>query len=146
MQGDKLLPRGQNVVGGGVQLRAPDRRRGDGLVDARSHLGQSSAGQFGGHGVAVWRRPMSKDVDQFALHPGGFGMAEFDSGEFLEMLVQQPRVVDDSFENERFAQGNSGAVAAMNGARCQLRARHNVRLAGRMALRANGERRIANRG
>ena len=56
-------------------------------------------------------------------------MAELEAGEVFEMIVQQPGMVKRGLENQRFTPGNSRAVAAMNRARGQLRARHHIRLA-----------------
>ena len=55
MQGDKLLPRGQDVVGGSLRPRAPDRGGSDGLVNARRGLGQSPPAKFGDHGCPIRR-------------------------------------------------------------------------------------------
>src|SRR5262245_62338784 len=113
MQGDKLLPCGQDVLGCGVRLRAPDRGRGDGPADAAGDLAQAPAAELGGHGLAVRRSAVGDDVDQLALDPGRLGVPELHSCELLEMIVQQPRMVDGGLQDERLAPRNRGAVAAM---------------------------------
>src|SRR5262245_47551914 len=87
---------------------------------------------------------MSKNVDQLALHSGGLGMAELHPCKPLEVLVQEPGMVDDRLEDERLEPRNGGAVPAMNRAGRQLRARDDVGLVGRQG--ANGEWRVASSG
>jgi len=41
MQGKKLLPGVQNIVGRGERPDAPDRGRGDGALDARDEVGKT---------------------------------------------------------------------------------------------------------
>jgi len=57
---------------------------------------------------------MGKDVNQSAFELLRIGMAELCGGELLEMLVQEPRVIDRRLQNQRFAARDRGAVAAMN--------------------------------
>src|SRR5712691_6327959 len=139
MQGDELLPRHQHVVGRGLAPRTPDRGGGDRLLDALRELAQAAAVELGGHGLAVARPAVGKDVDQLAPHPGGLGVAELDPGELLEVLVQQPGVIDGGLEDERLAQRN--AVAAVDRARRQLGAGDHVGL----VQGANSEWRMASR-
>ena len=63
------------------------------------------------------------------------GVAELDPGELLQMLVQEPGVIDHGLQDERLAQRNGGAVATVNGARGELRARRDVAFAGKRANR-----------
>ena len=67
--------------------------RGDGLFDPRQQLGEargaaSSARSASGSGVAVVRQQMSISATLQLL---GVGVAEFDAGEFLQVVVQQAR-------------------------------------------------------
>src|SRR4029077_18097343 len=66
------------------------------------------------------------------------------SRELLEMLVQQPRMVDGGLQDERLASWNGGAVAAVKGARWPVRACPHIGLTTRN--RANGGRALARRG
>ena len=93
MQGDKLFPRHKNVVGRRLRLRAPDRRCGDGFVHAGGDFGQSAATKFRDHSLAIGRSAMGKDVDQLALHPGGFGVPELNAGQ-LRLLLRGYFCVD----------------------------------------------------
>src|SRR6516225_6332102 len=117
MQGDKLLPSGKDVVGRSPRPRAPDRRGGEGLVNARRGFGKSPPAEFGDHGRTIGRTAMGENVDQLAFHLGGLGMAELDPRELLQMLVQEPGMIDHGLQDERLAQRYGGAVAAVDGAR-----------------------------
>ena len=46
MQGKKLLPGQQNIAGGGLRPRTPDRGRGDRALDAGKEVGKTAAGEF----------------------------------------------------------------------------------------------------
>ncbi len=129
MQGDKLFPRHQHIVGSGLRPCTPAVGGGDGFLHAPGELGQPPASELGDHGLPVRRAAMGKNVDQLALHPRGVGVTELDLGELLQMLVQQPGVIDDGLQDQRLTAGNGGAVAAMDRARRQLRARHDIGLA-----------------
>ena len=135
MQGDKLIPCHENIVGSGLRLGAPDRRSGDDILNAAGDLGQPAAAELGDHRLAIRRSTVRENIDQLALHPRGYGMPELDAGELLEMLVQQPGMVDDSLQDQRLAARYGGAVTAMDRARRQLWARDDVTF----ALRANSE-------
>src|ERR1700730_615818 len=54
-------------------------------------------------------------------------MAQIDAGELFQVIMQQPGVVDHGLENEGFAGGNGGTVAAVNGTSRELRTRHKIR-------------------
>ena len=54
------------------------------------------------------------------------GVTKLDPGELLQMVVQQPGMIDDRLQDQSLAAGNGSAVTAMDGARRQLRARHHV--------------------
>src|SRR5262249_2470639 len=66
------------------------------------------------------------------------GVAELDPGELLQMLVQEPGVIDHGLQDERLAQRNGGAVAAVHGARGELRASRAVALAAKRSNRRQG--------
>ena len=51
---------------------------------------------------------------QGALEPLGIGMAEFERGELLEMIVQQPGMVERRQQDQRLAPGDRRAMAAMH--------------------------------
>src|SRR5262249_11097483 len=133
MQGDKLFPCRQRVVGRSLRTCPPNRGCGDGLVNAGRGFRKSSPAEFGGHGRPVRRAAVGENVDQFAFQLGGLGVAELHCGKLLQMIMQKPRMVDHGLQDERLAQRNGGALAAMNRTRGGLRARRNIRLATKQA-------------
>ena len=90
--------------------------------------------------AAVRRRaPWATDVDQHRpCSLRGVGMAELELGELLQMVVQQPGMVERPPAGSAPRGRDRGAMAAMHRARRQLRARRHVGLAA-------GERRLARR-
>ena len=114
MQGDKLLPGHKNIVRRGRRLGPPDRGGGDRLGDPLHGLGKMAPGEFRPQRFGIESRGMGRDIDQCALEPLGIGMAEFERGELLEMIVQQPRVVERRQQDQRLAPGDRRAVAAMH--------------------------------
>ena len=57
---------------------------------------------------------MGRDIDQSTLQPLGVGMTEFERGELLEMIVQQPWVVECGQKDQRLTPRDGRAVAAMH--------------------------------
>jgi len=111
MQGDKLLPGQQNIGGCGVRPGAPDRGRRNGARDAFEDISETSLGKLGRKlgalGIAVATNirgeTMGKNVDQRAFEFLRIGVAELGLGQLLEMVVQQPRVVERRLQDQRFA-------------------------------------------
>src|SRR5262249_39048449 len=130
MQGDKLLPCRERVVGRSLRPRPPDRGRGDGLLNSGRGLRKSPPLELGSHGSPIRRAAVGENVDQLAFELGSLGVAEVDCSELLQMLVQQPRVIDDRLQDERLARTDGGATPAMNRARRERRAPPRVALAG----------------
>src|SRR5262245_2308087 len=128
MQGNKLLPGGQDIIRRSLRPGPPNRGGGDRLVNSRGRLGKSPAVELGHHGRPVRRAPVSENVDHLALELGGFGLAKLYRRELLQMLVQEPGVIDDSLQDERLTRRNGGAMRAMHGARGKLRARGDIGL------------------
>ena len=56
-------------------------------------------------------------------------MRQLQRGRLLQMVVQQPGVVDQGLQNQRLAAGDRAALAAHDRARRKLRAHHLVGLA-----------------
>src|SRR6266511_5679166 len=129
MQGDKLLPCRHHVVWRSLRSGPPNRGRGDGLVNAGRGFGKTPPTEFGDHGGTIRRAAVGENVDQFALELGGLGVPELHRCELLQVLVQEPRMVDHGLQDERLAQRNGGTLPAMNGTRGQLRARRDIGLA-----------------
>src|SRR5207248_1404306 len=99
------------------------------LLDARNEFGEAAAIEFGAHRRRVERAVMGGDVDQRSFDALGLGVAEFDRGKVLTMLLQEPGMVEHGLEDQRLAPGHGGTVATMDRALSQLRARHDIGLA-----------------
>ncbi len=69
---------------------------------------------------------MRKDVEDRGLHLGRLGVAQLDRRKLLEMIMEQPGMIDDRLQDERLAAGNGGAMAAVHGARRELRASGDI--------------------
>src|SRR6516225_1357503 len=122
MQGNELLPCGQDVIRRRFGPRTPDRRGGDGLADAAGNVGKTAPAKFRHDGVPVRRSIVGKNVEQRGLEVGGQRVTKLEPGQFLEMVVQQPGMIDRGLQDQRLAPGNGGAIAAMYRACRQLRA------------------------
>ena len=57
---------------------------------------------------------MGGDIDQRALQPLGIGMTEFERSELLEVIVQQPGVVERGQQDQGLAPGDGRAMAAVH--------------------------------
>src|SRR5271154_4794489 len=62
---------------------------------------------------AVVTEPMRMGVDQRRFEFPGIGVTELGFGQFLQVIVQKPRVIDRSLEDESLATRYRGAMAAM---------------------------------
>src|SRR5579863_5583838 len=137
MQGDKLLPGQQNIGGGGSRPRGPDRRCGDRPLDTAQHIVKTTADEFGDEFGAlavagllgIMReslRPMGENVDQRAFELLRVGVAELGGSELLEVIVEEPGMIERGLQDQRFAARNRGAMAAMQRARGKVRACRHV--------------------
>ena len=88
MQGKKLPPGQQNVGLPRLRARPPDRRRGDGALDAADQVGKALPGELGGDlgtldlllVAEFMAGAMGEDVDQGGLELLGLGVAELGLG------------------------------------------------------------------
>src|SRR3569832_441103 len=126
MQAAELAPGDQYVVRRGAFLGRPDRAGGDGGADAFDRVAEVAAGQLGLEPGSVQRGGVGGNVDQDSLEPLGVGMAELELAQLLEVIVQQPGVVERRLEDQRLAPRHRGAVAAVHGARRKLLADDDV--------------------
>ena len=69
---------------------------------------------------------MGEDVDQRAFELLRVGMAELGLGQFLEVVVQQPRMIQRRQQDQRLPARDRGAMAAMQRARRKLRAGRDI--------------------
>src|SRR5215813_12878016 len=94
MQADKLRPSYQNIVRSGFRPGTPDRRGRDRQGNAPRHVAQATGGQLPLERFGIERGGMGGDIDERAFQPLGFGMAKFERGEFLQMVVQEPGMIE----------------------------------------------------
>ena len=50
---------------------------------------------------------MGGDIDQRAFEPLGIGVAELERGQFLQVVVQQPGVIERGLQDQRLALGTA---------------------------------------
>ena len=77
-----------------------------------------------------WRRRESKAVGEGRDDAGaqlvGLGMGQFQRRHLLQMVVQQPGMIDQGLQNQRLAARDRAALAAHQRAQCKLRARRLI--------------------
>ena len=81
---------------------------------------------------------MGENVDQRAFELLRVGMAELGFGQFLHVVVQEPGVIERRLQDQRFAPRDRGAMAAMQRAGRELRARRHISCRGRFRRRGRG--------
>src|SRR5690348_13087833 len=116
MQADELAPGHQNVVRRGAFAGRPDRAGGDGGADPLDRVAEVAGSQLGLEPGDVERGGMRGNVDQDRLEPLGVGMTELELAQLLEVVMQQPGVVESGLQDQRLAQRHGRAVAAVHGA------------------------------
>src|ERR1700691_3229410 len=135
MQGDKLFPGQQNIGGSGFGPRAPNRWSRNRALDAAEHVGKTAAGEVGQkvrprRSVVVIQAEtlgrMGKNVDQRAFQLLTVGVTEFSRSQLLEVVVENPGMIQRRLQHERFAPRDRGAMAAMQRARRKMRTRRDV--------------------
>jgi hypothetical protein len=114
MQGDKLGPGHQNVLGRSLRPGTPHRRRGDRESDSLHHIDKVACGQVGSERLGIEHGGMGRDIDQSSLDALGIGVAELERGQLLKVVVQKPGMVQRGLQDQRLASRNRGAMAAMN--------------------------------
>src|SRR5260370_9941709 len=128
MQGDKLFPRHENGVGGGASRGGPDRGCRDRLLQASGNLGQPPSAELGHHALCVGCTAMGENVDKSSLYLCCPGMSQLDCGEFLQMVMQEPGVIEDGLENKPFAAGGRSTMATGDRGSCARCPRPGARL------------------
>ena len=76
---------------------------------------------------------VGEDVDQRAFELLRIGVAELGLGQFLHVVVQQPGMVERGLQDQRLAARDRGAMAAMQRARREMRARRDIGSVGQNA-------------
>src|SRR6267378_1585153 len=149
MQGYQLVPGGKNVLARGARLRAPYRRGRDRTLNPLKNLGKSPRGEVGPDffalpgGLRTVVMVVGEGTDDAGAQFVRLGMGQFQRRHLLEMVVQQPRMIDQGLQNERLAARDRTALAAHDRAQRKLRARRLIGpavdgLAPGRALRAAG--------
>src|SRR5712672_1098353 len=69
---------------------------------------------------------MGQNIQEGNLELLRVGMTEFNTGQFLQVVLGQPGVVDNRLQNQGLAQRNSGAMAAHKGTSRQLGACNHI--------------------
>ena len=126
MQGSKLFPGHQHVIGRCFAPRSPYIWGGDRLVDPREQSGMPRLCKYCAQLLGIRVYAAGQDVQQGPFEPLRIGMAKFQAGQLFEMIVGKPCVVDDGLKDQRLAPRNRRAMAAQNGARGKLRARGHI--------------------
>src|SRR3954468_18173453 len=138
MQGDQLMPRGENVVPCGALASAPHRCGRDAALNPLKRLGKSALLEVAAHllgelpGVRRMVMVVGKGGDDAGPELMDLGMSELQRRDFLKVIVQQPGVVDQDLQDQGLPAGDGAALAAHDRACRQLRARRLVRSGGQL--------------
>jgi hypothetical protein len=108
MQGNQLMPGGENVVPCGTLAGAPHRRGRDAAINLLNNLRKSALLEVAAHlfgllaGVRRVVMVVGKGGDDAGPELMGLGMGEFQGRDLFEMVVQQPGVVDQALQDQGF--------------------------------------------
>src|SRR5216684_484939 len=147
MQGYQLVPGGKNVLARRAGLRPPHRRGRDRTLNPLKNLRKSARGEVGSHFLALFGglrtvvMVVGEGTDDAGAQFVRLGMGQFQRRNLLEMVVQQPGMIDQGLQNQGLAAGDRAALAAHDRARRKLWARRLIGpavdgLAAARALRA----------
>ena len=136
MQGDELMPGGQNVLARRARPHGPHRRGRDRLINPLKYLRKLALLKIGAHslaGVAILSAVVVV-VGESGDDPGaqlvGFRVRKLEGCDLLEMVVQEPGMVNQSQQDQGLAALDRRALAAHDRAARKLRARRLVGPAG----------------
>src|SRR5262249_10009399 len=104
-----------------------DGRCGERAFETADEVGQAAAAELPHHGLTIRRAILGPDVDQCRLDLLGVGVPKFEARKMLQVIVQQPGMIDRGLQDQSLAARDDGTMAAMDGARDKLRARDHVR-------------------
>src|SRR5215216_2623108 len=99
MQGNKLVPGGQNILPRRSTLGPPYRRSRDRPLNPLKNLGKSARLEVGAHllgllgGVRRVVMIAGESRDDGSAELVGLGISQFQRGHLLQVLVQEPGVV-----------------------------------------------------
>src|SRR6266568_1417812 len=106
MQGNELVPGGKNVVPSRALAGAPHRGGRDSALNSLKKLCKSALLDIGPHLLGllagVWRVVMivGESGDDARPELMGLGVGELQGRHLLEVLMQQPRVVDQALQDQ----------------------------------------------
>src|SRR3954447_10169921 len=138
MQGDQLMPGGENVVPCGALAGAPHRRRRDAALNPLKSLRKSTLLEVAAHllgelaGVRRMVMVVGEGGDDTGPELMDLGMGQLQGRDFLEMIVEEPGVVDQDLQDQGLPAGDGAALAAHDRACRQLRARRLVGSGGQL--------------
>src|SRR5258708_1147773 len=149
MQAYQLVPGGTNVLARRAPLRAPPRPARDPTLTPLKILGKSARGEVGpdffalSGGLRTVVMVVGEGTDDAGAQFVRLGMGQFQRRHLLEMVVQQPRMIDQGLQNQCLAARDRTALATHDRAQRKLRARRLIGpavdgLAPGRALRAAG--------
>src|SRR3954453_9061810 len=132
MQGNQLMPGGENVVPCCALAGAPHRRGRDAALNPLQGLRKSALLEVAAHllgelpGVRRMVMVVGEGGDDAGPELMDLGMSKLLGRDFLEVIVQQPGVVDQNLQDQGLPAGDGAALAAHDRACCDLRTRRLV--------------------
>src|SRR5437868_2096114 len=149
MQGDELLPGGQNIVRRSTGFRAPYRRGRDRPLKPLKKLRESFCVEIGadflafGLDVRAMMMVSRKRCDDRLAQPLRVRVGKIKRRNLLDMVVKQPRVIDQRQQYQRLAPRQRRALSAEQRTRCKLRASARIGPAARDCRPAGRRLRLA---
>ena len=116
MQGNQLMPRGKNVL---ARRAWPGAHTAEVVIDRlnplkylRKSAFSRSARIFSACSVGVGGMVVvvGEGGDDAGAQLVGLGMGQFEGGHLLQMVVQQPGVVDQALQDQRLPAGERGCA------------------------------------
>src|SRR5437879_1187092 len=132
MQGNQLMPGGENVVPCGALAGAPHRRGRDAALNPLKNLQKPALLEVAAHllGLLAGVRRVVMIVGEGGDDAGpelmDLGMGELQGRDFLEVIVQQPGVIDQDLQDQGLPAGDGAALTAHDRACRQLGARRLI--------------------
>src|ERR1700738_1081542 len=132
MQGYQLVPGGKNVLPRRAWLHAPHRRGRNATLTPLKYWRKSARVKVGAHflallgGLRAVMMVVGEGGDDAGAQFVGLGMGQFQRRHLFEMVVQQPRMIDQGVQDQRLAARHRAALAAHDRAGRKLGARRLI--------------------
>ena|SRR6185369_1278087 len=132
MQGYELMPSGKNVLARRPAARRPHRRGGYGAFNPLKGLGKSAFRKVGAYFLALFQdvcgvvMVIGERRYDACPQPVRLGVGELESSHLLKVIIQQPGVVDQALQDQRFPSRHRAALAAQKRACRKLRTRRLI--------------------